>query len=331
MLTFITIVLLVILVIGHEFGHFIAAKMSGVKVNEFGVGFPPRLIAKKWGETLYSFNALLLGGFVKVHGETDETAKEHPERSFINQPFWKKAWIILAGVLMNILIGWMAFSTVLYIGVQGGVVISGIAEDSPAAIAGLQEGEVLEGFETADEFIAFIDQNIGQEISLNDKTMVPRENPPSGEGAIGVVVVDTNFKAQGLLDSIVLGFQNTFLTLGAIFVAFWGLIWGAITGDFSSVSQISGPVGVFNAVRQAGELGPVYLTQLMGLISLNLAVLNLIPFPALDGGRLLFITLRKFFGEKIFSQKTEAIVNITGFALLILLMIVVTVKDIGSL
>ena len=331
MLTLTTLFLLVILILGHELGHFLAAKMSGVRVDEFGIGFPPKLFAKKIGETLYTFNLLPFGGFVKIHGEDKDSAKEEPERSFTNQPFWKQAWIILAGVSANFLIAWIAFSAVLYIGLPGGVMLSDVAQGSPADTVGLQPGVIIEDFESSDDFIAFINENLGQEITINGKTMIPRENPPEGEGALGVVLTDTGFEGVGFIESIWLGLKQSVLILGAIFMALGGFIWGALTGDFTGMSQVSGPVGVFNIVRQAGTLGAVYVTQLLGLISLNLAVLNLIPFPALDGGRLLFISLRKFFGEKIFSHKVEAIVNVTGFALLLLLMIIVTIKDVGSL
>ena len=329
MLTFITLFLLVLLILGHEFGHFLAAKISNVKVDEFGVGFPPRLLGKKIGETLYSLNLLPFGGFVKIHGD-DHTKKvvEDSNRSFDTQPYWKKAWIILAGVLMNFLIGWLTFSAVLYIGIPEGVVVTDIAPDSPAFEAGLEPRDMLEGFESTDAFISFVNANIGKEITINGKTLIPREDHPEGEGALGVVVTDTGLKANGIIESLWLGFTNALTTFGAIFVALSGFLWGALTGNFETLSQVSGPVGVFNVVRQAGELGAVYLMQLLGLISLNLAVLNLIPFPALDGGRLLFISLRKLFGEKIFTHKIEVIVNVTGFALLLLLMIVVTYKDI---
>lgn len=332
MLTFITLLLLVILIVGHEWGHFIAAKLLNIKVDEFGIGFPPKLFSKKWGETVYSFNLLPFGGFVKIHGEDRIDGKaDDPKRSFSTQPFWKKAIVISSGVLVNILIGWIAFSAVLMMGIPSGVQIQSVAPESPAAQAGFVSGEIIEGFESAEEFSRFIDENRGKVITLNDKEITPRVDIPQGEGALGISFVFNEDNSSGVFQSIVDGFILTVHTLGAIFIALGGFLWGIITGNFAVLEEVSGPIGVFVVVKEATQLGVIYLVQLLGLISLNLAVLNTIPFPALDGGRLLFTTLQRLFGEKVFNKKLELIVNVAGFLFLISLMILVTIKDIISL
>jgi len=332
MLTFITLLLLVILIVGHEWGHFIAAKLLNIKVDEFGVGFPPKLFSKKWGETVYSFNLLPFGGFVKIHGEDAIDGKgDDSKRSFYTQPFWKKAIVISSGVLVNFMIGWIAFSVVLMMGVPHGVQIQSVAPESPAAKAGFVPGEIIAGFESAEEFSVFIEENRGRVIILNDREIIPRVDIPEGEGALGISYIFNEDTSSGVFESIARGFKLTIDTLGAIFVSLGGFLWGIFTGNFAVLEEVSGPIGVFVVVKEATQLGLVYLVQLLGLISLNLAVLNTIPFPALDGGRLLFTSLQRFFGEKVFNKKLELIVNVAGFLFLISLMIMVTIKDIINL
>ena len=332
MLTLTTLILLIILILGHEWGHFIAAKLLKIRVDEFGVGFPPKLFSKKWGETEYSFNLLPFGGFVRIHGENELDGKiTDPKRSFFSQPLWKKAIVMSAGVLMNFIIGWFAFTVVLMIGVTPGVQIQSIAPMSPAEEAGFVVGEIITGFSSSEEFSAFVKEHQGEKIVLNDKDITPRVDVPEGEGALGISYVFNEESSAGIFENIFLGFQVALSTLWAIFAALGGFIWGIFTGNFSVLEEVSGPVGVFVVVKEATQLGVIYLIQLLGLISLNLAVLNTIPFPALDGGRLLFESLRKLFGDKIFHKKLELVVNVAGFIFLIALMILVTIKDIINL
>ncbi len=332
MLTLITLALLIILIIGHEWGHFIAAKLLKIKVDEFGIGFPPKIFSKKWGETEYSVNLLPFGGFVKIHGEDELRKKEKDtQRSFFAQPFWKKALVISSGVSMNFIIGWFAFTAVLLMGVPAGVQIQSIAPLSPAAQAGFVVGEVIPDFASPEEFSTFIDQHRGEAIFLNNKEVTPRVEVPDGEGPLGISFVFNEEVSSGIPESIVAGFRSALDTFGTIFIALGGFLWGIFTGNFTVLQEVSGPVGVFVVVKEATQLGSVYLIQLLGLISLNLAVLNTIPFPALDGGRLLFTTLQRLFGKNIFNKKLELVVNIAGFIFLISLMILVTIKDIISL
>lgn len=331
MLTFITLVILIILILGHEWGHFIAAKLLGIRVDEFGVGFPPKIASKKWGETEYSLNLLPFGGFVRIHGEDARNVASEPERSFAVQPFWKKAIVISSGVFINFLIGWFAFTTVLVVGVTPGVQVQTIVPDSPADQAGFEVGEIIEGFSSSEEFVAFIDANRGKQITLNGRQITPRINAPEGEGALGISFVFNERSAASIWDNLILGFKYTWETLISIFGALGGFLWGIFTGNFAVLQEVSGPIGVFVVVKEATQLGFIYLVQLLGLISLNLAVLNTIPFPALDGGRLLFTSLQRLFGEKMFNKKLELVVNVAGFVFLIALMIMVTIKDIISL
>ncbi len=333
MLTFLTILFLALLILGHEFGHFLAAKISKIRVNEFGVGFPPKLLSKRIGQTEYSLNALPFGGFVRIHGENtiDLSEIEYPEQSFHFQGFFKKLFVISAGVITNILIAWIAFSLVLSFGIPGGVVIESVVEGGPAYLAGIEAGEVVEGFESADSFLAYVDSHRGQEIMLNGRTVIPRLEVPEGEGPLGISILPSGIKSQPFPQNIWSGLKMTFETLGLIFSALGSFLFSILTGNFSAVGQVTGPVGVFNIVRDAGQMGYIYLIQLLGLISLNLAALNTIPFPALDGGRLLFIILQRLFGDKVLSRRLEMVVNVVGFLFLMALMIAVTIRDIINL
>ena len=247
MVIVIGIIFLIILVIGHELGHFFAAKAFKLRVDEFGFGFPPKVFAIKGKETTYSFNLLPFGGFVKIHGEHGDRDKkiDEPERSFNNQTAWKRMVIIAAGVFMNFLIGWIALAIVFGLGIPNRVVIGDVLPNSPAADAGLLIGQTIKGYESTEEFINFVTDHRGEEISINGLAVTPRENPPAGEGALGVVVVDTGLESHGVIKSIWLGLVSavtmTMLIAGA-FIGFLGNIFG---GNFGVVEQITGPVGIF--------------------------------------------------------------------------------------
>jgi len=320
---------LIILIIGHEFGHFFAAKLFGLRVDEFGFGFPPKLFSRKKGETEYSFNLLPFGGFVKIHGEHAGMQEkiEDPKRSFTHQGAFKRSVIIVAGAFMNFLIGWIAFSIVFTTGVPNRVVIERVAENSPAAEIGLTAGQTIEGFESAEEFANFVSENKGKEIEVNGTLVTPRESTPEDEGALGVVVTDAGVEKQGIFEGIWSGLVAAVVTTGLIIQAFVSFVGSAFSGDLSVVNEVTGPVGVFNILSDVSTLGFVPLVQFLGLISLNLVVINLIPFPALDGGRFLTIVIEKIIGRRL-NYKFEAVANAVGLVLLLLLMVVVTIKDI---
>jgi regulator of sigma E protease len=323
------LIFLVVLIVGHEFGHFIAAKIFKLRVDEFGIGFPPKIFSRKIGETKYSINSLPFGGFVKIHGEHSSTKDrlDEPERSFIHQSVPKRMTIIIAGVLMNFLIGWIAFSVVFSIGTPKHILIENIAPDSPAAIAGLKIGDYIEGYESADNFLSFVNNNLGKEISLNEYKVAPRINPPEKEGPLGITIVETGVDKQPILKSFLYGFKSMAEITVLIIKAFIGLIGGIFTGDFTLAKQVSGPVGVLNILGETSRLGFASLIQFLGLISINLAVINLFPFPALDGGRFVFVLLEGITRRRL-NEKFEIIANAAGLIILLLLMVIVTIRDI---
>jgi len=334
----IAIIFLAVLIIGHEFGHFIIAKLFKLRVEEFGFGFPPKIFKKKVGETIYSFNAIPFGGFVKIYGENSNEEVADKNRSFQGLPAFKKSLVVVAGAVMNLLIGWLAISAVFMIGVQPSIFIGQVTSGGPAEAVGLREGDKLTDFKNASEFISFVEANRGKEIELNVVKgseslvlkMVPRVNPPAGEGPLGVSLIDGGIPKHNFLGALYEGGKTSIKILGLIFMSLFGLIASLFSGEWGTAAGVTGPVGIFNFLDTAGKLGIVYLLQILGLISLNLAALNVIPFPALDGGRLFFIFYEKLSGGRL-NHRFEAITHAVGFVVLILLMAIVTIKDIMNL
>jgi len=342
MIIILVIIGLSVLILVHEFGHFLAAKVFGVKVEEFGLGFPPRLFGKKIGGTVYSVNLLPFGGFVKIFGEDGNEEAERDDKSFSHQPVWRRLAIILAGVFMNAVLGWLVLSSVFAVGAPEHLVIAEVAPGSPAAEAKLKSGDVIWEARAVEvlgdpvESGAFVDlvENAPGEIFLKIKrgndifeaTLAPRKNPPAGQGPIGVSLVEIGFPAEPFFKSFYRGLTATFQTLGLVA----GGLWTFFSRLFVSpevLETVAGPVGIFALSARAGYLGLVYLLQLLAFISLNLAVLNLIPFPALDGGRFLMLIFEKIKGKPI-SRRLQMAVNAVGFVFLIGLMLVITWRDV---
>ncbi|HLD27291.1 MAG TPA: site-2 protease family protein [Patescibacteria group bacterium] len=349
------IVILGILVFVHEFGHFITAKKSGMKVEEFGLGFPPKLWGFKKGGTFYSLNLIPIGGFVKIKGENGEAADE-PD-SFGHQPFRKKALVLAAGVLMNVVLAFILLSVGFMAGLPSVVdqndinnnlvgevkiQIAGVIENSAAALAGLSAGEVIleaDGavMENVEQFQNYIRQNQDRAINLKVKdtggeiknvSVTPGELPNFAQGkAIGVSLMQIGNIRYGFLESWYRGLIATFQFLLMIILAFYHLFKDLFSGAGLSAA-VAGPVGVAVVTGQMVDLGFIYLMQFTALLSLNLAILNFLPFPALDGGRFIFLLIEKIRGRKN-NQKLENAVNNLGFSLLMLAFIFITYRDIA--
>lgn len=377
------------LVLVHEWGHFFTARMFGMKVHEFGIGFPPRAggfykdpKTGKWkwvsgkgkntlaetvgGEdrahpdefpnVLYSLNWLPLGGFVKIKGENGEEAAD--KDSFGHYPAWKKLTVLLAGVVMNFILA----AVLLGIGfIQGlpadssaledkhaivveapAVMIQNIEADSPAEIAGLSFGDKilkLNGVDVVDStsLVAFVQENgpetmnvlidrvgVEQELELTPMVLHEGEFP-----RIGVSLADAGIVKYPWYIAIFKGFQAAWFSLINIFVSFYILIKGFILGQGAAFG-VAGPVGIAVVVGQSAKLGMSYLLNVTAMISLSLAAINVLPIPALDGGRALFVIIEKLTGKPV-PMKYEQIAHTIGFLALILLIIVVTFKDIVKL
>ena len=341
------IIFLSILILVHELGHFLTAKKFGLLVEEFGFGLPPKIWKKKIGETVYSMNALPFGGFVKILGEDGaNSGSREKERSFVNLSIGKRAIIIAAGVLMNFLLGWIVLSIIFMIGIPQVVLITEIKQNSPAAEISLKTGDQIIEINSvkiatdnknifgSEQVIKIINENRGKETAIKikrngeiiDFSVIPRINPPAGEGSLGISLIDAGLPKQNILISFWEGLKASLILIKTIALAIFDLIAKAFIGK-ASLEAITGPIGIVKITSQAGSLGFVYLLQLLALISLNLAVINIFPFPALDGGRLIFLGIEKIKGSPL-NHKFEKITNAIGFGLLIFLMLIITIKDI---
>lgn len=329
-----------LLVLIHEAGHFFAAKAFGMKVEEFGFGFPPRAWAKQIGETVYSLNWLPIGGFVRLMGEIETTgaprelSSEELPRSFRHQKPRKRAAVIAAGVVMNFVLGWLLISTLFFTGIPKAIVVTEVQLASPAEAAGILADDRILGYASVDQFIGAVEAAAGQQFTFQiarenataSYALVPRTDPKPEEGRIGVQIVETGTEPMGLVAAIGQGFLQSLTITKLIFLAIVSLLGGILMG-VPDLSAVTGPVGIFTVASDASSLGVLYLVQLLALISLNLAVLNILPFPALDGGGLMFLIIEKLRGMPL-SLRTERLVTSMGFATLLLLMAAITVKDI---
>lgn len=346
-------VVLSILVIVHELGHFIVARRNGVKVEEFGFGIPPRLFGKKIGETIYSVNALPFGGFVRLHGENDESGITNPKRAFLNKSKKARALIVVAGVVMNFILAIVAFAIVYsFSGIPrdtGKLKVVDVAVGSPAQVAGIIVGDVVtkigkDVVTSSDGFIAKTASlkgtktafEIQRSINGNESTLkislTPRVNPPAGEGPIGVTITTMEIYYppvwQRPFYGIYYGFKDALFWGQTIFVGLWTLLTGLLRGV--APQGVSGPVGIFAVTTEAAKSGILTLINFVGILSVNLAILNILPFPALDGGRLLFIGIEAVTRQKV-SQKFESTVHNIGMIILLILLLAITIGDVRRL
>ena len=345
------IFILGILVFVHELGHFIAARRAGMKVDEFGFGFPPRLFGFKRGETLYSINAIPLGGFVKIVGE--EGASSDP-RAFANASFGHRLLTLLAGVIMNFILGWVLLFLAFFIvgapiDVQTAsslpnaklhsdqIRVTGVLPDSSAEHAGFKPGDVIvsidgQRFETLENIINYNKSRLGQNVTFELKRggqTVFRDVTPDAsktEAPVGFGLERIARVTFPILESIRYASLSFAQTALVIFQAL-GLLFQKLFSSGQLAEGLAGPIGIAAMTKDFINSGPIYLLHFVAVLSINLGVLNAFPFPALDGGRVLFLLVEKIRGAK--SLKIERTANIVGFLLLMLLMVAVTFKDVG--
>lgn len=351
------IIILALLIMVHEWGHFTAARKFGIRVDEFGFGFPPKIKGFKKGDVEYSINWIPLGGFVRIFGESREGVGE-PD-SFVSKPIPKRMIVILAGVFMN----WVLAATLLTFGFWYGlpqevnetnivrardiqVVITKISADSPAEKAGLKIGDAITKMKIGGEEFAISEikdvQKItsahkGEEIDIeikkgkevSDIRLIPRVDTPESEGPIGVALGKVGIVSSIWYKAPLDGVKATaFLTI-AFVSAFYGIIADLVTTGKVAL-DVAGPIGIGRLTYQFTQLGFSYLIQFAAILSINLAILNALPIPALDGGRFVFLAIEAVKGSPV-SEKVERAFQSVGFALLILLMVAVTLKDIIKL
>jgi regulator of sigma E protease len=361
------LIVIIVLILVHELGHFIVAKLSGMRVDEFGFGYPPRaLLLGKIGETEYTLNWLPFGGFVKIFGE-EETTGEDSERAFVSKPRILQALTLLAGIVMNVLFAWILFTVVLVLGTPQelsqdqistakdvNIAFASVIPGSPAAKAGFMAGDEIKNAEivtkeigisysgmnplglstlisddTSDSPMVFTVDRDGKTLTLT-VTPVAKIVPgaPSRAG-IGVVIVVIGTVKTSLKLAPFKGAELTWEVTKETFVGLVEFFKGIFTFK-ADLSEVTGPIGIANAVGQAATNGLSELLSLTALISVNLALINLLPIPALDGGRLLFVIIEAITRKPINPRIAERI-NMVSFALLILLMVVISAHDIYTL
>ena len=351
----ITIVLFIgilgVLVVIHELGHFVTARLAGVRVLEFGIGFPPRArVLRSKGETLYTLNWLPIGGFVKLEGEDGEQADD--PRSFSSQRLPTKLWILVAGVLMNLLLAFVIFTGLALAGDPTlGVRIGGVQPDSPAEAAGLQPGDVVasvngayyNAFGGAGAFLLDdLRANAGTPVTLGIEhpdgttstvttTLRTPADVAAGKGALGISEVEVATTRVPMtydpITAVGVGARRTVTALGLIVDGLGSLVHSVAT-DPTAPPPVSGPVGIATSIGDVfWQLGPLFTLYIAGVLSANLAVVNILPFPPLDGGRMLMITLKRLFGARI-SLRAEQLTYMVGFVFLFAFLIWITGFDI---
>jgi regulator of sigma E protease len=351
--------ILVIVVIGHEFGHFIVAKWNGVKVEEFGFGLPPKIwgFKPKNSETEYNINALPIGGYVKLLGEEGDN-RDNP-RSFASKKPWQRIAILSAGVIMNIIIAVIAFTIVGMLGSQVGIddskinsdqytnittIVATVAKDSPAEKADLRFGDEIQSIAgvkviTRDEVSNVIKANIGKNIDIVvkrgeqnlTKTLEPRENPPEGQGAIGISTQLTGMQRFSFFESFKLSFVRIYIIITTTLYILGQMLMSLFTqAPLPAEADVTGPVGLVQVVGDIRDLGLTYVITFIGLISTSLALFNILPIPALDGGRIVFVII-EWIKRSPVSQTLENRFHIVGYSILMLLTLLVTVRDIIKL
>ncbi len=361
------IIVLAVLIIVHELGHFLFAKTRGIRVDEFGLGFPPRIwgYKPKGGETLYSLNSIPFGGFVRIFGENpleaDEISGADKKRSFAHKSRWTQASVLFGGVLFNFIFAWLLFSLGFLSGLpyaetgryadrveEPRVLITNVLADSPAAQVGFLPGDEIlfvesktsslqDGELSVPNIVGAIQRSQGNPLTIlvrrGDTTFNGTPTPEVGivgeEYGIGIAMTKAGTLQLPVHHAIAEGFRLTVSMTKDVTVGLFGVIYDAVSGN-GGLSNLTGPVGVAGLVGDASRLGFVHLLSFTAFISIHLAVLNLIPFPALDGGRLLFLAIEGVRRRRI-SPKVFAVVNTIGFALLMMLLLVVTYKDIARL
>ena len=342
---FIVFISFVCLIIIHEFGHFILAKKFGIKVEEFGIGFPPRLFGKKIGETVYSFNLLPLGGFVKIYGEEGGV---EDYRSFAGKPVWQRFLIILGGVIAF----WIAAVVILSI-VAGGwgvstaisdetdlnnnfinprVLVNRVYADTPAEQANLRPGDLMVGFSKTKDFQQFIKDHQGKEVVFGvDRGGEILEKRADIEEALGVELYRVATKTYPWYLAPWAGIKNTGhytanIVYGWVVAGSWALGLSELPEGISEDDiSVMGPVGIFVMLGEFFQMGTDAFLTMIAIIAIVLAMVNILPIPALDGGKLAFLIVEAVRGKPI-NYKLEQKINTVFFFLLISLMLFITFR-----
>lgn len=353
------LLVLTVLVLIHELGHYLVARKFNIKVEEFGIGLPPRAWGKKIGETIYSLNWLPIGGFVKLYGEDEAgagrvgkikkavlTIKDR-ERAFFAKPWWQRFLVGFAGVFMNFVLAVLIFSFLL--GAVGTgvpkdeVLVNQIVAGSPAEEVGLKKGDVIQRLNnqkitSTNQLVSETRKHLGEKIILlvkRDSQMIfvevtPRKDFPKDQGPLGIAIAqNVEIKKYPWYEAPIAGFNEAVKVSVLIVTGLGGVLYQLVTSGVVP-KDVAGPVGIAQLTGQFVEVGPYALLSFVALLSLNLAILNVLPFPALDGGRLFFILIEAITRRKV-NQRFESLAHAVGMAILLGLIAVITLHDLTRL
>ena len=332
----------------HEFGHYISARLLGMRVLEFAIGFGPRLFGWRRGEIDYSVRAIPFGGYVRTLGQDDFSIAQEGEgdpRAFTSRPWWAQAIVLVAGVTMNLVLALVVLTIAFATGTTaatGDVRVDQVATGSPAEKAGIQVNDVVRSIDgrtvtRSQDLVSYVRQQarteteVSLEIERNGRPIptvraVPRQEPPDGEGPLGIRLEDVQGPvAVALPEAVVQAVKLTGDVVGQIAQIPGQII--ASRGGGGGGPQVGGPIQIFVVTGQVAQFGLPTFLKLIGVLSVNLAVLNIIPFPGLDGGRLLFVLIAGIFRRRL-SPQLEAAIHAVGFVLLLALLVVVSISDI---
>jgi len=352
----IIIISIVALIFFHELGHFLVAKKYGVRVEEFGIGIPPRVFGKKIGETLYSLNLIPLGGFVRLYGEDK---KIDDERSFSSKPLYQRALIVFAGVAAFFVIAFLVFSVYSVFGVRTlvteeevekgmydnwEVVVAQIVDDSPADKAGIRPFDVLatidgEKITKGSEAVYFLKEKKGEEVEIEvfrgeekiSFSLTPREEYGEGEGPTGLAMAMTTQERFSIYEAPIQGLLMTGETTIMVLHGFGLALRSALTDiPLPEGMDVGGPVAIVDIGTGAFSRGAADYLEFLGMITISLAIINILPIPALDGGRLVFLGIEKIKGGPL-PEKVEYGLNGAFLILLLSLMVFITIRDLGNI
>ncbi|MGH2377184.1 MAG: M50 family metallopeptidase [Candidatus Limnocylindria bacterium] len=344
----------------HELGHYITARLLGMRVLEFAFGFPPRLFAWRHAGIDYSVNAIPFGGFVRILGQEDFAIRQQGEGepgSFTSKPWWAQAIVLVAGVTMNFILALVVLTVAFLVGTTaptGDVRILEVKEGSPAAAAEVRDGDLIReidgtAFRSSAQIVTYVYRQAGLTRAgvpvdpprsplpmtlvlerdgrlLDPVTVTPRQELPPGEGPTGIVLEDVAAPISvSPAEAVVSAWALTADVVGQI-AALPGQLLGAAEVGPAGQPQIGGPIEIFRVTGQVAEFGFPALLRLVGVLSINLGVINIIPFPALDGGRLLFVLVGGIFRKRL-SPQVEAMIHAVGFLLLLGLLVLVSIAD----
>ena len=353
------IIILSILVLVHEIGHFVMARKLGIKIEEFGLGYPPRIWGKKIKGTVYSLNWLPFGGFVKMLGEDPTTQDKLRGASSDNKhAFWAqkkrvRIAVLLAGVVMNFLLGVVLFGAIYTkLGIPelvDYVIVTGVSENSPAQVAGLTaEDKIIDvkghdwpedNKQTLESFIDYVNQYKGKEVVFylsdgSQRVVMPRidNDIPEGEGALGVSITNMDYVVypywQMPFRGMMVGLNEATLWGKDILVSLGGMFYKLFQGEVPK--DVAGPVGIYQISKGVSQQGLLAILQFVAILSINLSILNLLPLPALDGGRLVFVDIEAITRRRI-KPAWEQMIHLMGIVVLIGLMVLITINDVRRL